>query len=62
MSYRGDQHTLLIVAKDPVHATKELYRMTESKVKDILEFVEIKCGPTGVETVKEVEDGREVCG
>lgn len=38
--FRGQQ-TLLIVAEDEIHAVKELYRLTNDQVGDIIEFTEV---------------------
>ena len=46
------ERTLLVVAINPVEATKELYRLTKNDVIHIREFVEIKCNTTGTENVK----------
>ena len=39
--YGYDSQTLLIVAEDEIHAVKELYRLTNNRVCNIIEFTEV---------------------
>ena len=55
--YTRNDLTLLVVASNPVEATKELYRLAKNNVKDIREFTEIKCSMTGTESVEVRDEG-----
>lgn len=49
------EYTLLIVANDPIEATKKLYGVAKNDVEDIREFTEIKCKTTDSESVEVTE-------
>jgi hypothetical protein len=43
IAWPNDKRTLLVVGTDYIDATKTFYKIAGNDVRDIVEFVEIKC-------------------